>query len=466
LLLRQNQSIQANDEYTAGCIAFIYKALGMRTKHFLNNLEALVQSSLRSLPLLNPTVTLDEENKIVYDRSQRSLLGGKTVRIISGGGSGHEPSFGAFVGKGGLAAAVAGSVFASPNSGQVLSAIERIKSDGGVLVTVMNYTGDVLNFGVAVEKARTANPQLPIRMLVVGDDVSISQEKAGKVGRRGIAGTVLVHKITGAAAASGRSLDDIFEIGSFILRNIASIGASLDRVHVPGHSVGSSGNESLIISQDEVELGMGIHNERGMTRLKAQEASLPALVQTMLDRVFHSEHSKSTYSSPELGNVVLLVNNLGGVSVLELGAITSEVREQLQKTYNVKPVRTYAGTFMTSLDGPGFSISMLNLGRAERETEILELLDAPIEALGWSSLSAGISWDETGTDTVLDTPAQTATQNGIEENDPQMATVMPHFRAALNAIILAEPDITRYDDIVGDGDCGITLKRGAEGKYL
>lgn len=204
----------------------------------------------------NPSVALDAENKIIY---RRPTDGSARVSIISGGGSGHEPSFGAYVGEGLLSAAVAGTIFASPSAEQIRKAVmSRVDTEKGVLVTVMNYTGDVLNFGMAVEKAKAAG--LKVEMVVVGDDVGVGRTAAGKVGRRGIAGTVLVHKISGALAATGASLEDVFKVAKLTSENLVSVGASLDHVHVPGRAVADANSEESL-PLGEVEIGMGIHNE-------------------------------------------------------------------------------------------------------------------------------------------------------------------------------------------------------------
>lgn len=167
-------------------------------KHFINDPTHLVNTALLSIPHTNPAVQCDIDNKIIYVKATPS----PQVSIISGGGSGHEPSFASFVGAGLLSGAVAGTIFASPSAEQVRRGIlHRVDKSKGVLVIVMNYTGDVLNFGMAVEKARASG--IEVDMVVVGDDVGVGREKGGKVGRRGIAGTCLVHKISGALAAKG-----------------------------------------------------------------------------------------------------------------------------------------------------------------------------------------------------------------------------------------------------------------------
>ena len=170
----------------------------MSTKHFLDDPNHLVRTALESCTRVNPSLIADLENKIVYRRTAEQ----STVSIISGGGSGHEPSFASFVGDGLLAGAVAGTIFASPGAEQVRRCIlERVDKKKGVLVVVMNYTGDVLNFGMAVEKAKASG--IDVEMVVVGDDAGVGRAQGGKVGRRGIAGTVLVQKAAGALAAKG-----------------------------------------------------------------------------------------------------------------------------------------------------------------------------------------------------------------------------------------------------------------------
>lgn len=427
----------------------------MSFKHFINDPTHLVNTALHSLTLTNPSLALDVENKIVYRRPGHA----SQVSIISGGGSGHEPSFGALVGEGFLSAAVAGTIFASPSADQVRKAIlSRVDGEKGILVTVMNYTGDILNFGMAVEKAKAAG--LQVEMLVVGDDVGVGRKAAGKVGRRGIAGTVLVHKITGALAAQGRSLEEVYKVGKLVTENLVSVGASLDHVHVPGRALPDL-KSSNNLAVDEVEVGMGIHNEPGSGRAKVE---LPELVATMLKQLLDPNDKDRAFAHINSNEVVLLINNLGAVSVLELGGITAEVATQLEKTYNIKPVRVLAGTFMTSLNGLGFSISLLNVVNTNLGgPSMIELIDAPSEAAGWAAPIRKETWEAKSTQT---REGATAAE---EEAKPSGLTIDPAVtKAALTAglqrMILAEPDVTRYDTVVGDGDCGIGLKRGAEGK--
>ncbi|KAF2233429.1 dihydroxyacetone kinase [Viridothelium virens] len=425
----------------------------MSAKHFITDPNHLVRTALEACTRTNPSLAVDLDNKVVYRKpSQQS-----TVSIVSGGGSGHEPSFASFVGDGLLAGAVAGTIFASPAAEQVRRAIlDRVDRKKGVLVVVMNYTGDVLNFGMAVEKARASG--IEVEMVIVGDDAGVGRERGGKVGRRGIAGTVLVQKAAGALAARGASLKDVHRIAQLTAENVVSIGASLSHVHVPGRDLPSANDEDLKI--DEVEIGMGIHNEEGSEKMTSD---LPGMVNTMLAHMLDSQDKDRAFLSVRRNDeTVLLVNNLGGVSLLEMGGIANEVIEQLGSVWGVKPVRVLSGTYMTSLNGLGFSISLLRLVDTGLDVSMLDLLDAPAEATGWSASISAKTWGNGSESTTWETTSETVEAKPSNfEMDPTLAKKA--LIRGLDRLIAAEPDVTRYDTIVGDGDCGIGLKRGADG---
>ncbi|CAG9989257.1 unnamed protein product [Clonostachys byssicola] len=421
----------------------------MSSKHFISDPTKLVNDALHSLTITNPTVALDADNKIIY---RRPTNGPSQVSLLSGGGSGHEPSFAGMVGPGILSAAVAGTIFASPSAEQVRNGvISRVDTEKGVLVVVMNYTGDVLSFGMAVEKAKAAGVEC--EMVVVGDDVGVGRAKGGKVGRRGIAGTVLVIKIAGALAAQGKPLSEVAKIARLTAENLVSVGASLDHVHVPGRAISTEHT----LEPGEVEIGMGIHNEDGSGRAKID---LPDLVKRMLSQLLDQSDKDRAFVDVKSNQAVLLINNLGSVSVLEMGGITTEVVSQLQSTYNIKPARVLSGMYMTSLNGLGFSISLLNTVDIGGPS-MIELLDAPSEAPGWAAPIQTATW-EAG-----NTAERTGSSKLDEAKRPSGQTMSATEEksaliSALEAVIAAEPEVTQYDTVVGDGDCGIGLKRGAE----
>lgn len=435
----------------------------MSTKHFIHDPSHLVTTALHSMTLTNPAIALDPLNKILYLRPTPTPTP-QRVSLLSGGGSGHEPAFSGLVGRGLLSAAVAGTIFASPSAEQVRAAImarlDNSRPDGpagsGVLVTVMNYTGDVLNFGMAVEKARAAG--VAVEMVVVGDDVGVGRERAGKVGRRGIAGTVLVVKIAGALAAMGRGLEEVAGVARLVAGNLVSVGASLEHVHVPGRGVGDGGE----LGEGEVEIGMGIHNEAGSRRDKVE---LGELVGKMLGQLLDEGDEDRAFVRVNSNEVVLLLNNLGGVSVLEMGGILDEVVTQLKEKWNVRPVRILSGTYMTSLNGLGFSITLLNVVNTDiGGPGMIELLDYPCEATGWAAPISKQTWEEKNTATRDQDPTVEANmkESGLTTN---AKVAHEGLVRGLESLIAAEPEVTRYDTVVGDGDCGIGLRRGADGEF-
>ncbi|KAB8270330.1 Dak1 domain-containing protein [Aspergillus minisclerotigenes] len=427
--------------------------MSAQTKHFFSDPNHLVVTALHSLTLTNPSLAFDPENKIIFRRPDS--LKKKKVAIVSGGGSGHEPAFAGFVGQGFLDASVAGTIFASPSAVQIRkAALDCVDNEQGVLIIPMNYTGDVLNFGMAAEKARAAG--IKTEFFAINDDAGVGKKKGGKVGRRGIGGGILVLKIVSALAETGASLEEIYRVAQQANSLLATVGSSLEHVHIPGRPASED-----TIPVGEVEVGMGIHNEPGSHRMKF---TLPELVKTMLFQILDHNDPDRAFITREPGDeFVLLINNLGGVSSLELSGITDEVYRQLERDYSIKPVRVIQGTFLTSLNGLGFSASLLKLADngLGAGKSFLELLDAPAEAVGWSAPIPTSTWDRR-----TDAPVELKKTKLAEQQPSNVkldpATIRKVLGAGLRRIIDAEPTVTRYDTIVGDGDCGVGLKRGAE----
>ncbi|KAG9241116.1 Dak1 domain-containing protein [Calycina marina] len=424
----------------------------MNSKHFHSDPTHLITGALNSLSRLNPSVAVDEKYKIVFVKETQH----PQVSVISGGGSGHEPAFASFVGHGMLSGAIAGSIFASPSTQQIQKCLlQCVDTTKGIMVIIMNYTGDVMHFGMAVEKARARG--IKVDMLVVGDDVGVGRARAGKLGRRGIAGTVLVQKITCAAAMLGSSLNEVSKVASLVSDNLVSVGASLAHVHVPGRSLITDFNES-----DSVEVGMGIHNEEGFKRI---ETDLVGLVKEMLAQLLDlSDTDRGFVDIKSSDSVILLVNNLGGVSALEFGCIVEEVCSQLNSGYSLQLVRILAGTYMSSLNGLGFSISILKIVETGLESgeSMVQLLDTSTQATGWlNAFQPGPM--STTVESRLASPAE-----NIEETLPPSRLSLDSnqavklLKSGLSRLISAEAEITKYDTMVGDGDCGLCLKNGAE----
>ncbi|KAJ2784554.1 Dihydroxyacetone kinase 2, partial [Coemansia linderi] len=326
-------------------------------KHFVSDPKDLVRTSLSGLVAANPHLALDEKEKVTYVKDL-ALLRTKQVTLFCGGGSGHEPAHAGFVGHGMLTAAVSGHVFASPSSSQVLSCLRRVYSEEhGTLVVIKNYTGDVLNFGRAVErfKSESVNQGKPlpkVAMVVVDDDVGVvnpNDDAEGGVGRRGLAGTVLVNKFAGARAATGGSLDQVKAVAEYVISNTFTIGCALNAASVPGQGL------PRVLGDDEIEIGMGIHNEPGFETKKPQPADI--LIPSLVDHIVSSAPFKKAHPG-RTGRVILMVNNLGATSNLELGLVT-KLAVEAARDRGLEPVRIYSGTFMTGLAMPGVSISLL-----------------------------------------------------------------------------------------------------------
>lgn len=323
---------------------------------------------------------------VVFTRSHDST---SCVSLIAGGGAGHEPANAGFVGNGMLTGSVSGFVFASPSVTQIVSALRHVGGKAGTVLIIMNYTGDVFHFHLAAEKF-LATYGLPVEVVVVGDDVSVGRKKSGKVGRRGLAGTVLVHKILGSMSSTpGITLTQLAEAGRLVVSNLVTVGTSLGHVHVPGRGAAAVDPPA---ASDSVELGMGIHNEIGC-RVLSPRPDLPSLVDLMLDQLLDQKDTDRGYvDMNNAEEIVLLVNNLGSVSELEFGGIATQVVKALgmsrvhmldEKTKSLgirgfKLSKVLSGTYMTSLDGPGFSITLL-----KATTEMLKHIDAPTTASGW-----------------------------------------------------------------------------------
>ncbi|WP_375490193.1 dihydroxyacetone kinase subunit DhaK [uncultured Jatrophihabitans sp.] len=285
------------------------------------------------------------------------------VALVSGGGSGHEPLHGGFVGPGMLDAAVPGPVFTSPTPDAVLAATQAASSGAGVLHVVKNYTGDVLNFETAAELA--AAEDIEVRSVVVDDDVAV-KDSTYTAGRRGVGGTVLLEKIAGAAAARGDDLAGVADVAERVNANVRSMGMALTPCVVP-----HSGEPSFELADDEMEIGIGIHGEPGRERVKVEPAD--RIVAMLLDAVVDD----LPYGSGD--RVLLFVNGMGGTPLVELYLAYGAARTQLAER-GIEVSRSLVGNYITSLEMQGMSITLLKL-----DDEFEQLWDAPVHtaALRW-----------------------------------------------------------------------------------
>ncbi|MBQ8067276.1 MAG: dihydroxyacetone kinase subunit DhaK [Solobacterium sp.] len=279
------------------------------------------------------------------------------VALVSGGGSGHEPAHGGFVGKGMLDAAVAGAVFTSPTPDQVYEAIKAANGGKGVLLVIKNYTGDVMNFEMAADMARDEG--IEVDQVVVADDVAV-ENSTWTTGRRGIAGTIFVHKLAGACAEAGGSLADVKAVAEKVIANVRSMGMAIEACTVP-----AAGKKSFDLAEDEIEIGIGIHGEPGTHREKI--STVNGISDQLLDKIL----AEGIYNDGD--EVAVMVNGMGGTPLMELYIANKHVSEVLAGK-GIKVYKTLVGNYMTSLDMEGFSITLLKL-----DDDMKKLLDAPAD---------------------------------------------------------------------------------------
>ena len=403
-------------------------------KKLVNAPRAVVREMLEGLVALSPGQALLEGETVVVRADTPAEVRQRKVAVISGGGSGHEPAHAGYVGAGMLDAAVAGDVFTSPSTDAVLAAIRAVSGPAGALLVVKNYTGDRLNFGLAAELARAEG--IPVETVVVADDVAL-HDTVEPARRRGIAGTVLVHKLAGAAAASGASLAEVAREAVAAAAELGTMGVALGPCTVP-----AAGRPGFALGEDELELGLGIHGEQGVRRVPMQPAD--ALVDTLLTTILEDRGIASG------DRVALLVNGLGGTPPMELAIVARRALAVLREA-GVRVERAWSGTFLSALEMPGCSLSLLKVDDAR-----LRRLDSATTAPAWPG--AGSVAPERAprpVSPVQETPVEAG------ERQPGMERFQKAALAVADALDVAEPRLTALDSAAGDGDLGLSLARGA-----
>ena len=322
-------------------------------KKIINSVELVEEQMIEGLQKAFPQYVKRVEGSNVLARAEKKE--GK-VALVSGGGSGHEPAHAGYVGCGMLDAAVPGAVFTSPTPDQVYEAIKAVATDKGVLMIIKNYTGDVMNFEMAADMARDEG--ITVDEVIVNDDVAVDGSLY-TVGRRGVAGTVFVHKITGAKAETGASLEEVKATAQKVIDNVRTMSMAIKPCTVP-----AAGKPGFELGDDEMEIGIGIHGEPGTHR----EALRPAdeIVDMMMDKIL----ADIDFGGSE---VAVMINSCGGTPLMELFIVNNRVYDILAGK-GIKVYKTFVGEFMTSLEMEGFSITLLKL-----DDEMKALLDAPAD---------------------------------------------------------------------------------------
>jgi len=330
-------------------------------KKLINDPADVVSEALRGIAAAHPELRVDHQNKIIY-RGDAPVRG--KVALISGGGSGHEPLHGGFVGLGMLDAACAGEVFTSPVPDQMLEATKAVDSGAGVLHIVKNYTGDVMNFEMAAELA-AAETGVEVTSVVTDDDVAV-QDSLYTAGRRGVGVTVLLEKIAGAAAEQGRTLPEVAGVARKVNAGGRSMGVALTSCTVP-----AAGQPTFELPEGEMEIGIGIHGEPGRRRVPLGTAR--EIAELIVDPIL----GDLDFTGGD--GVIAFVNGMGGTPLIELYVIYNEVATILEKA-GVRVARSLVGSYITSLDMAGCSVTLL-----KADEDLLRLWDAPVRtpALRW-----------------------------------------------------------------------------------
>lgn len=330
-------------------------------KKIINEPANVVVESLRGMAAAHPDLLRVRTDPAVIARADAPVRG--KVAVISGGGSGHEPLHGGFVGEGMLSAAVPGPVFTSPTPDGVQAALSETEGGAGAILLVKNYTGDVLNFETAGELAELEGTD--VRSVVIDDDVAV-KDSTHTAGRRGVGGTVLLEKIVGAAAERGENLDKCEELANRVVGQVRSMGMALTAPTVP-----HAGEPSFTLGADEMEIGIGIHGEPGRERrqLETADGIVSALLEPLLADLPFSSGDK----------VLLFTNSMGATPLLEL-YLAHGIAERMLDQRGIQVQRRLVGPYTTSLEMQGMSLTLLKL-----DAELTELWDAPVRtaALTW-----------------------------------------------------------------------------------
>uniref|UniRef100_UPI003F69139A dihydroxyacetone kinase subunit DhaK n=1 Tax=Streptococcus pluranimalium TaxID=82348 RepID=UPI003F69139A len=328
-------------------------------KKIINRPEDVVTEMLDGIAYVHDDLV---ERLDGYDVIVRKAEKTAKVALISGGGSGHEPSHAGFVGEGMLSAAVCGAVFTSPTPDQILEAIKAADEGAGVFMVIKNYSGDIMNFEMAQEMAEMED--ITVDSVVVDDDIAV-EDSLYTQGRRGVAGTILVHKILGYAAAQGKSLEDIKALAEQLVPNIKTIGLALSGATVP--EVGKPG---FVLEDDEFEYGIGIHGEPGYKKEQLQPSA--QLATELVDKLL------ADFDAKEGDEFALLINGMGATPLMEQYVFANDV-SQLLSDKGVKVTYKKLGDYMTSIDMAGLSLTLVKI----EDPEWVTALNAPVTTVAW-----------------------------------------------------------------------------------
>ncbi|MDR0270742.1 dihydroxyacetone kinase subunit DhaK [Paenibacillus sp.] len=413
-------------------------------KKILNRPESLVREMLSGLVMAHPELELNSKHKII----KKKHINPQKVTLISGGGSGHEPAHAGFVGKGMLDVAVCGDVFASPSQIQVYQAIRSSASEKGTLLIIKNYSGDIMNFKNAAHLA--SEDGIQVDYVKVDDDIAV-EDSLYTVGKRGVAGTVLVHKIAGAAAEAGMSLEQVKAAAQNAIDNVKSIGFALTSCTVP-----AKGTPTFSIGEQEMEYGVGIHGEPGIRREKLISAD--ELAARMVTELLESLKISGDASQ----EMAVLVNGFGGTPLQELYLLNNSVIRELASR-NITVYKVFVGNYMTSIDMAGASVSIMKLDdqlkqllSEECDTPAL-IVRGPFEPVQYTEV---VDQDEEGQKSVSYGMVTDEKHAVIEDGKLSLSNMIYLIDKMSEIIIENEVPFCELDSHAGDGDFGMSVAKG------
>lgn len=412
-------------------------------KKIINRPENVVMEMCHGIELAHPAIKWNRAYKIL----SRKQINKNKVSLISGGGSGHEPAHAGFVGPGMLDAAVCGDVFASPSQVQVYQAIRETRSDKGTLLIIKNYSGDMMNFKNAAYLAKEDG--ITVDYVKVDDDIAV-QDSLYTVGRRGVAGTVFVHKIAGAAAELGYELEEVKAVAQRAIGRIKTIGFAETSCTVP-----AKGTPTFTLGENEIEYGVGIHGEPGIRREPLKDAD--TLAARMVNQILTELH----IPEKKRAEVAILVNGLGGTPAQELYVLNHSVRKALASYSNIEVVYSMVGNYMTSIDMAGASISIFYLDEELKRLLFQPCDTAAFQMSGFMDVSAyqplDVQMEEENRNFHMDTDVSWAE---IKEEHISLKNIIYLVDAMSDCIICNEVPFCELDSHAGDGDFGMSVAKG------
>lgn len=410
-------------------------------KKIINKAETVVIEMCNGMAMAHPELEFVQKYKILKKKD----INKNKVSLISGGGSGHEPAHAGFIGKGMLDAAVCGDIFASPSQIQIYKAIKKTASDEGTLLIIKNYSGDMMNFKNAAHLAEEDG--IKVDFVKVDDDIAVN-DSLYTVGRRGVAGTVLVHKVAGAAAEKGMKLEEVKATAENAIANVRSIGFAFSSCTVP-----AKGTPTFDIADDEMEYGVGIHGEPGIKREKVISAD--EIAERMVTSLIKELNLKSG------DEATLLVNGFGATPLQELYLLNNSVTRVLSEK-NIKVYRTFVGNYMTSIDMAGASVSLLKMDDQLKELIDSESntpafkVDGPVESIPYVNMKLNDQQNvEVSHEMTIDQSHAKIENNKISLNN--MKYIVDKMS---ECIIKNEVPFCELDAHAGDGDFGMSVAKG------